>query len=216
MANKSQMSAAPFVPHSDSLERLSRAAKGCEGCDLYRNATQTVFGEGAAHARVILIGEQPGNEEDREGLPFVGPAGRILNQALEEAEVERSDLYVTNAVKHFKFEPRGKRRLHKKPSVPEISACRPWLEAEIAAIHPELIVCLGATAARSVFGREMKVTVERGELRSHEWAKAALVTVHPSALLRIEDTERKHAEWELFVRDLRKVHTWLEEHRTVA
>jgi DNA polymerase len=206
------MSAAPFVPHSGNLERLSHAAKGCEGCDLYRNATQTVFGEGSAQARVILVGEQPGNEEDREGLPFVGPAGRMLNQALEEAEVDRSDLYVTNAVKHFKFEPRGKRRLHKKPSVPEISACRPWLEAEIAAIHPELIVCLGATAARSVFGRAVKVTAERGELRPHEWAKASLVTVHPSSLLRIEDKERKRAEWELFVRDLRKVHTWLEEH----
>lgn len=212
MPNKPKMSAAPFVPRSDNLERLSRAAQVCEGCDLYRNATQTVFGEGSAHARVMLVGEQPGNEEDREGSPFVGPAGRILNQALEEAEVDRSDLYVTNAVKHFKFEPRGKRRLHKKPSVPEITACRPWLEAEIAAIHPELIVCLGATAARSVLGRDVKVTVERGELRPHEWAKASLVTVHPSALLRIEDKERKHAEWELFIRDLRKVHTWLEEH----
>jgi DNA polymerase len=206
------MSAARFVPHSDNLERLSRAAKGCEGCSLYRNATQTVFGEGPAHARVILVGEQPGNEEDREGLPFVGPAGRVLNQALEEAEVDRSALYVTNAVKHFKFEPRGKRRLHKKPSAPEISACRPWLEAEIAAIHPELIVCLGATAARSVFGREVKVTAERGELRPHQWAKASLVTVHPSALLRIDDKERKLAEWNLFIRDLRKIHAWLEEH----
>jgi DNA polymerase len=211
MERKQKPSAAPWVPESPDLEKLGKAAKRCEGCDLYRNATQTVFGEGAATARVVLVGEQPGDEEDQKGRPFVGPAGRLLNKALEEAGVDRSTLYVTNAVKHFKFEPRGKRRIHKKPSGPEISACRPWLEAEMAAIHPDLIVCLGATAARSVLGREVRVTIERGQLMPHPWAKAALVTIHPSALLRITEEDRKQAEWELFVRDLGQVQTWLEK-----
>lgn len=211
MPNKPQMSAAPFAPHSDNLERLSHAAKGCEGVICTAMPRRPYLGKARLMHASSSSASSPGNEEDHQGLPFAGPAGRMLNQALEEAEVDRSDIYVTNAVKHFKFEPRGKRRLHKKPSVPEISACRPWLEAEIAAIHPELIVCLGATAARSVFGRAVKVTAERGELRPHEWAKASLVTVHPASLLRIDDQERKHAEWELFVRDLRKMRTWLEE-----
>jgi DNA polymerase len=211
MERKQKTSAAPWVPQSANLENLGNAAKSCEGCDLYRNATQTVFGEGAAKARVVLVGEQPGDEEDQKGRPFVGPAGRLLNRALEEAGVDRSTLYVTNAVKHFKFEPRGKRRIHKKPSGPEISACRPWLEAEMAAVHPDVIVCLGATAARSVLGREVRVTMERGQFLPHHWASAATVTVHPSALLRIPEPDRKEAEWELFVRDLRKVQEWLEK-----
>jgi DNA polymerase len=210
MERKQKTSAAPWVPQAANLENLGNAAKSCEGCDLYRNATQTVFGEGAARARVVLVGEQPGDEEDQKGRPFVGPAGRLLNRALEEAGVDRSTLYVTNAVKHFKFEPRGKRRIHKKPSGPEISACRPWLEAEMAAVHPDVIVCLGATAARSVLGREVRVTMERGQFLPHHWASAATVTVHPSALLRIPEPDRKEAEWELFVRDLRKVQEWLE------
>jgi DNA polymerase len=211
MERKQKTSAAPWVPQAANLENLGNAAKSCEGCDLYRNATQTVFGEGAARARVVLVGEQPGDEEDQKGRPFVGPAGRLLNRALEEAGVDRSTLYVTNAVKHFKFEPRGKRRIHKKPSGPEISACRPWLEAEMAAVHPDVIVCLGATAARSVLGREVRVTMERGQFLPHHWASAATVTVHPSALLRIPEPDRKEAEWELFVRDLRKVQEWLEK-----
>jgi uracil-DNA glycosylase len=210
MERKQKMSAAPWVPDSANLETLSRAARGCEGCELFRNATQTVFGEGAARARAVLVGEQPGDEEDQKGRPFVGPSGKLLNRALEEAGVDRSILYVTNAVKHFKFEPRGKRRIHKKPSGPEISACRPWLEAEMASLRPELIVCLGATAARSVFGREVKIMVERGNLHPHHWAKAALITVHPSALLRIPEEDRKAAEWELFVRDLSRVREFLE------
>lgn len=190
----------------------AKAAKTCEGCDLFRNATQTVFGEGARKARVVLVGEQPGDEEDQKGHPFIGPAGRLLNKALEEAGVDRSELYVTNAVKHFKFEPRGKRRIHKKPSVTEVSACRPWLEAEIGALKPGLIVCLGGTAARSVLGREVRVTIERGEFLPHPWAAAAIVTVHPSALLRIPEKDRHEAEWALLVRDLRLIGQWLAEH----
>lgn len=179
---------------------------------MFRNATQTVFGEGARKARVALVGEQPGDEEDQKGHPFVGPAGRLLNQALEEAGVDRSELYVTNAVKHFKFEPRGKRRIHKKPSAAEVSACRPWLEAEMRALGPDLVVGLGGTAARSLLGRDVRVTIERGEFLPHLWAAAALVTVHPSALLRIPERERREAEWGLFIRDLRMIHQWLAEH----
>ena len=215
MERKQKTSAAAFVPDSANLEQLGNAAKACRGCDLYRNATQTVFGEGRAKARVILVGEQPGDEEDQKGRPFIGPAGRLLNKALEEAGVDRSVLYVTNAVKHFKFEPRGKRRIHKKPSGPEITACRPWLAAEVAAIQPELIVCLGATAARSVYGRDVKVTVERGELHPHAWAQASLVTIHPSALLRIQEEDRKQSEWEQFLKDLGKIRTWLEAKATL-
>jgi uracil-DNA glycosylase family protein len=211
MERKPKPSAAPWVPDTSDLKKLTEAARHCEGCDLFRNATQTVFGEGSRKARVILVGEQPGNEEDQQGHPFVGPAGRLLDRALEEAGVDRSELYVTNAVKHFKFEPRGKRRIHKKPSVVEISACRPWLEAETAALHAELIVCLGATAARSVFGRDVRVTVERGKFLEHPWAKASFVTVHPSALLRVPDEDRRKAEWEMFVHDLHNIQAWLEQ-----
>ncbi len=209
MERKQKTSAAPWIPASASLEELSSAARGCEGCELFKSATQTVFGEGAVGARVVLVGEQPGDEEDHKGRPFVGPAGKLLNRALEEAAVDRSTLYVTNAVKHFKFEMQGKRRIHKKPGGTEISACRPWLEAEMSAVHPELIVCLGATAARSVLGREVRVLSERGEFLPHHWASAVMVTVHPSALLRIPEEERKQAEWELFIRDLRKIEEWL-------
>jgi uracil-DNA glycosylase len=209
---KQKPSAAPWVPETSSLRELGEAAKRCEGCDLFRNATQTVFGEGARKARVALVGEQPGDEEDQKGHPFVGPAGRLLNQALEEAGVDRSELYVTNAVKHFKFEPRGKRRIHKKPSAAEVSACRPWLEAEMRALGPDLVVGLGGTAARSLLGRDVRVTIERGEFLPHPWAAAALVTVHPSALLRIPERERREAEWVLFIRDLRMIHQWLAEH----
>ncbi len=211
MERKQKPSAAPWVPETSDLKKLTEAARHCEGCDLFRNATQTVFGEGGRKARVILVGEQPGNEEDQQGRPFVGPAGRLLNRALEEAGVDRSALYVTNAVKHFKFEPRGKRRIHKKPSTAEISACRPWLEAETAALHADLIVCLGATAARSVFGRDVRVTLTRGQFMEHQWARAAFVTVHPSALLRAPDESQRKIEWDLFVQDLRKIQEWLEK-----
>jgi DNA polymerase len=161
---------------------------------------------------VILVGEQPGDEEDQQGRPFVGPAGKLLNRALEAAGVDRSELYVTNAVKHFKFSPRGKRRIHAKPSATEVSACRPWLQAEVAAVNPQLIVAMGSTAARSVMGREMRVMSDRGQFFSHEWAESVLVTVHPSALLRIPEHERREAEWKLFVRDLGMINEWLTKH----
>ena len=212
MERKQKPSAAPWVPETKNLNRLREAAKDCEGCSLYQNATQTVFGEGSRQSRVILVGEQPGDEEDQQGRPFVGPAGKLLNRALEAAGVDRSELYVTNAVKHFKFSPRGKRRIHAKPSATEVSACRPWLQAEVAAVNPQLIVAMGSTAARSVMGREMRVMSDRGQFFSHEWAESVLVTVHPSALLRIPEHERREAEWKLFVRDLGMINEWLTKH----
>jgi uracil-DNA glycosylase len=215
MQRAQKPSAVPWVPHTSDLKKLHDAVQRCEGCDLFRNASQAVFGEGQRHSRVLMIGEQPGDEEDRQGRPFVGPAGKLLDRALETAEVDRSELYVTNAVKHFKFEPRGKRRIHAKPTGGEVSACRPWLEAEVNSIHPELIVCLGATAARSVLGREARVTMERAELLPHPWAEAVLLTVHPSSLLRMRDEERRKAEWELFVRDLSMVRDWLKRPKRV-
>ena len=197
--------AAVFIPETRTLPVLRNAVQVCRGCDLYLHATQAVFGEGKPRSSAVLIGEQPGDEEDRKGHPFVGPAGRLLDRALEEAEIDRATIYVTNAVKHFKFEERGKRRLHKKPSAPEIRACRPWLEAEILLIQPEVIVCLGATAAHTVFGPQYRVTEERGKFVAHPWAPRATSTVHPSAILRAPDEELRHLEFERFVEDLKKV-----------
>ena len=204
MAKKQPESAARFVPDSRELPVLAEAAKGCKGCALYEFATQTVFGEGPQQARVLMVGEQPGDSEDRAGHPFVGPAGRMLDQALEEAGVDRKDVYLTNAVKHFKFVERGKRRLHQKPGGVEISACRPWLEAEVAAVRPEVIVCLGGTAAQSVMGRAVKVLTERGKLLPHHWAKQALITIHPSAILRAPE-ELKDEHYRSLVNDLQIV-----------
>ncbi len=195
----------PFVPVAKTLPVLAEAVQKCHGCDLYLHATQAVFGEGKLRSSAVLIGEQPGEEEDRKGHPFVGPAGRLLDRALEEADIDRTTVYVTNAVKHFKFEERGKRRLHKKPSGPEIRACRPWLEAEILLIRPQVIVCLGATAAQTVFGAQYRVTQERGQFVAHPWAPQATSTVHPSAILRAPDEEQRHLEFERFVADLKKV-----------
>ena len=183
---------------------LREAVQSCRGCDLYRYATQAVAGEGPQSSIIVFIGEQPGDEEDRLGRPFVGPAGRLFDRALDEAGIDRSAVYVTNAVKHFKFEERGKRRIHKRPSASESAACRPWLEAELAAIRPEVIVCLGATAAQSVFGRDYRVTKERGQFVEHAWAPKATSTVHPSAILRAP-SELRHVEYERFVEDLKKV-----------
>jgi uracil-DNA glycosylase family protein len=197
--------AAPWVPSSPSIPKLVEASKHCEGCDLYRHATQTVFGEGPENAAVVLIGEQPGDQEDLAGKPFVGPAGKLLDKALAEAGLDRSRMYVTNAVKHFKFEERGKRRIHAKPNTIEIAACRPWLEAEVAAIHPELIVCLGATAAQALMGKAFRVTQDRGRLLPHPWANSVLATIHPSALLRVTDSERRASEYAQFVQDLRVI-----------
>jgi len=197
--------AAPLVPEKLSLPRLRAAAAGCTACPLYKTGTQTVFGEGLASARAIFLGEQPGDSEDRAGRPFVGPAGKLLDRALEEAGVDRKLVYVTNVVKHFKWTAKGKRRLHEKPNAREIAACRPWLEAELEVIHPEVLVCLGATAAQALFGKSFKVTQMRGEILRHELAEKIMATVHPSSILRAPDDETRHREMELFVRDLRRI-----------
>jgi len=191
----------------EALERLRRDAKSCRDCPLWEHATQTVFGSGDAHARVMLVGEQPGDEEDRKGLPFVGPAGRLLDRALEAAGIDRSELYVTNAVKHFKWEPQGKRRKHKKPSATEIAACRPWLEAEIAVVKPRVIICLGATAAQAAFGKAVRLNELRGRPWSTSIAPIVFVTVHPSAVLRHPDPVEREREYRGFVEDLRSI--WL-------
>src|SRR5437763_15398807 len=190
-------------PDSTSWSAVREAAKDCEACRLDKRATQTVFGEGPKSATMMLVGEQPGDYEDVAGKPFVGPAGKIMDQALEEAGIERSDVYVTNAVKHFKWEPRGKRRIHKKPNSHEIAACRPWLEAELRLVRPKLLVCLGATAAQSIFGPSFRVTLERGKVLESELAPKVLATVHPSSLLRQPDEESRQREYALFVADLR-------------
>lgn len=203
MAKKHVESAASFVPATRDLHVLAEAARGCRGCDLYKYATQTVFGEGPAHARVIMVGEQPGDSEDLAGHPFIGPAGRLLDQAMDEAGVDRKEVYVTNAVKHFKFVERGKRRLHQKPAGLEISACRPWLEAEITALKPDVLVCLGGTAAQSVMGRAVKVLTERGKLLKHQWAQYALITIHPSAVLRAPDKDMQATQFRSLVDDLK-------------
>jgi uracil-DNA glycosylase family protein len=198
-------SAATFVPSRPTLASLREAAARCTGCELYRRATQTVFGQGEPHARLVLVGEQPGHEEDLAGLPFVGPAGRLLDRALGEAGIDRGQAYVTNAVKHFKWEARGKRRIHAKPSAAEIAACRPWLEAELALLKPQALVLLGATAARSVLGPGFKVSQERGRFLPSPLAPHVLATVHPSAILRAPDDESRRREMERFVADLRVV-----------
>jgi uracil-DNA glycosylase len=195
----------PLLVKPRGLEVLAREANDCRNCELWKRGTQTVFGEGQAHARVFFIGEQPGDKEDLEGRPFVGPAGNLLNTALEQAGIDRNEVYVTNAVKHFKWEPRGKRRIHKKPNGAEILACRPWLDGELSAVQPEIVVCLGATAAQAIMGRAFRVTKQRGEfLRSPE-GYTIVATVHPSSILRAPDEDARREEMRLFVDDLRKV-----------
>jgi DNA polymerase len=191
------------APQTSSLATLKNAAKKCTACHLYKHATQTVFGEGAKGAKLMLLGEQPGDQEDLSGRPFVGPAGKILDRALEEAGIDRDEVYVTNTVKHFKWEPRGKRRIHKKPNSREIAACRPWLEAELRVVRPGLLVCLGATAAQAVLGPAFRVTRERGKVVGSELAARVVATVHPSSLLRQPDEESRKREYKLFVADLR-------------
>jgi uracil-DNA glycosylase len=198
-------SAALFVPERPTLPRLRKAAAGCRGCDLWRTATQTVFGEGPPDAPVMLVGEQPGAREDLEGRPFVGPAGQILDEALMEAGLDRDAAYLTNAVKHFKWNARGKRRIHAKPTWSETMACRPWLEAEIAVVRPRVLVCLGATAAQSLLGKDFRVTKQRGEWIESDLAELVTATIHPSAILRQRDPDARRAELERFVDDLRKV-----------
>lgn len=198
-------SAAEFVPATHSLAKLRSAAACCEGCDLFRHATQTVFGEGSRTARVILVGEQPGDQEDREGHPFVGPAGRMLNEVLSAVGIDRTAVYVTNAVKHFKWTPRGKRRLHAKPSARETAACRPWLDAEIDAVKPEAIVLLGATAAQAMLGSKFRITKQRGRWIDSGDKPSLLATYHPSAILRAPDPESRLRMREEFTADLKLV-----------
>jgi uracil-DNA glycosylase len=194
-----------LLPDRPNLDEVRDISKGCKACDLYKRGTQTVFGEGPPRADVMMVGEQPGDAEDIAGQPFVGPAGRLLDRALEEAGIDRSRVYVTNVVKHFKWEPRGKRRIHAKPNAAEIGACRPWLETEIALVKPRVLVCLGATAAQALLGRGFKVTKQRGEFVPSPLAPLATATVHPSSILRAPDDESRRREMREFVADLKKV-----------
>jgi uracil-DNA glycosylase len=197
--------AADFLPATPSLPAARAAAAECRGCGLFRHATQTVFGEGGARARIMLVGETPGDREDVAGRPFVGPAGQLLDRALEAAGIDRSAVYVTNVVKHFKWEPRGKRRLHKRPMPAEIAACMPWLRMEIELVRPKIIVCLGATAGQALFGSRFSVTRERGRFLASAHAPFVLATLHPSALLRIREPDARHEAFERFVADLKLV-----------
>jgi DNA polymerase len=203
--------ATPFVSEKHTLPVLRRAVQGCRGCDLYKNATQAVFGEivtpsggRESKASIMMIGEQPGDREDLEGRPVVGPSGKLLDRCLEEAHIDRRSVYVTNAVKHFKWEPRGKRRIHKKPGLREIPACRPWLDAELEAVHPNLIMCLGAVAAQSLLGAGFKITQSRGVLQELAGLPPIIPTVHPSSILRATSDEDRERETALFIRDLKR------------
>jgi uracil-DNA glycosylase family protein len=194
-----------LLPDRPTLSTVRAVAAGCKACDLYKRGTQTVFGEGPRKAEVMLVGEQPGDAEDLAGHPFVGPAGRLLDTALEEAGIDRKLVYVTNVVKHFKWEPRGKRRIHSKPNAAEIRACRPWLETEIALVKPRVLVCLGATAAQALLGKSFKVSQQRGELIPSSLAPIVAATVHPSSILRASDDEARRDEMGRFVQDLKKI-----------
>jgi uracil-DNA glycosylase len=209
MSANAKQSAAPFIPEDRTLPILRKAVQKCRGCDLYRNATQAVFGEletGAVVEKpkvaIMMIGEQPGDHEDKEGRPFVGPAGKLLDRCLEEAEIDRRTVYVTNTVKHFKWEPRGKLRIHKKPNMTEINACRPWLQAELETVHPKLIVCLGAVAAQSLLGSSFKITQTHGKLQQVDGLPPIIATLHPSAILRARTEEDRHNQMKTIVQDL--------------
>lgn len=202
--NKSETSAEELFPKRKSIKAFREAAADCNACDLWKRATQTVFGEGARRAKIVFVGEQPGNEEDLSGKPFVGPAGRLLDDALVEAGIDRAHIYVTNVVKHFKWEPRGKRRIHKKPNAGEITACRPWLEAEISLVKPKIIVCLGATAAQALLGPKFRVSRQRGQFIESTLAPYIMATVHPSSILRAPDDETRHSEKRRFIDDFEK------------
>src|SRR3954470_8901538 len=205
MPKRRDASAADHIPDRPTLKTVRTAARDCRACDLWKTGTQTVFGEGPGKAPLMLVGEQPGDQEDLSGHPFVGPAGKLLDKALADAGIDRSEVYVTNVVKHFKWEPRGKRRIHKKPRASEIAACRPWLDTEIALVRPRAIVCLGATAAQALLGRTFKVTAHRGAFIESPLAPIVLATVHPSSLLRAPDADTRRRETERFVDDLRLV-----------
>ncbi len=199
-------SAEPFLPARLSLPTLKTAAATCRGCHLYQRGTQTVFGQGPASARVIFVGEQPGDREDQTGRPFIGPGGNVLNSILDKVGIDRAGVYVTNAVKHFRWEPRGKRRIHSKPNSRQVAACKPWLKAEVEVIKPDVLVLLGATAAHAVMGPGFKVTHHRGQpIEGNPWAPCIIATVHPSALLRAPDADARHEAFRLFEQDLRTV-----------
>jgi uracil-DNA glycosylase len=202
---KTHPSAFDFIPESPTIPSLWRAAQGCTACDLYKRATQAVLGAGPRTAAAFFIGEQPGDQEDLAGHPFVGPAGQVLDQALLAAGIPRDEVYVTNAVKHFKWEPRGKRRIHAKPTLGEVKACRPWLETELAIVKPQVIVCLGATAAQGLLGPAFRITRDHGRFFPNEWAPWLMATLHPSAILRMPDREKREAARAELVDDLRKV-----------
>ena len=202
---KEKSAAYELIPERPTLAKLADAAASCTACALYKNATQTVFGEGTNESEVMMIGEQPGDQEDLQGRPFVGPAGKLLDKGLEEAGIDRSKVYVTNVVKHFKWTPRGKRRIHKKPNAEEIAACRPWLEAELAQVQPQILVCLGATAAQAIMGSSFRLTQHRGEFLESPLAPLVTATVHPSSILRAPDDESRHQAMVDFVADLKVI-----------
>lgn len=204
--------ASALVPPRPTIEKLREAAAGCKACDLYKTGTQTVFGEGGGkRPRIVFIGEQPGHQEDLAGHPFVGPAGRILDQALAQAGIDRALVYVTNVVKHFKWLAQGKRRIHQKPNAREIAACRPWLQAELAVIQPKVVVCLGATAAQALLGRQFRVTERRGEFVESPLAPFVMATIHPSAVLRAPDEDKRRSEFEALAHDLKMIRPLLED-----
>ena len=205
MAKLRQLSAADFLPKKRTLESLREAAKSCRGCDLYKNATQTVFGEGPKDAAVMLVGEQPGDMEDHRGRPFVGPAGRLLDKALAEAGIARDEVYLTNGVKHFKWIQRGKRRLHQKPSIRQVMACKPWLNAEIEVVRPKVIVCLGAMAALAVAGRPVRITEERGKFVDTDSGLAVFITIHPSSIYRLREKADREKEFRRFAAEMKLV-----------
>jgi|SRR5579872_387872 len=210
--------AAALIPPSPTLATLQQSAKSCKACDLWKLGTQTVFGEGPARARVMFVGEQPGDSEDRAGHPFIGPAGRLLDEVLAEVGIDRSDVYVTNVVKHFKWvaAQRGKRRIHKKPRHSEIEACRPWLDAELQVVRPEVLVCLGASAAQALLGKDFRVTRDRGTLTKSDLAPHVMATIHPASILRAPDPEAREQQRKEFVRDLEKVAALIRSERKVS
>jgi uracil-DNA glycosylase len=205
MTKRTLKSAAELIPERPTISTVRNASKRCEACDLYKRGTQTVFGEGARRAALMFVGEQPGDQEDLAGRPFVGPAGKLLDRALDAAGISRDAVYVTNVVKHFKWEPRGKRRIHKKPNSAEIAACRPWLDTEVQLVKPRAIICLGATAAQALLGSGFKVTKSRGKFVPSELAPLVMATVHPSSILRAPDADTRRDEMKRFTDDLRKV-----------
>jgi len=202
------------LPTKRTVETLSRAAKSCKGCDLYKNATQTVFGEGPARADIMFVGEQPGDQEDRQGRPFVGPAGRLVDKALTEARISREQVYVTNAVKHFKWIWRGKRRLHQKPAIRQVVACKPWLQAEFEVVRPKIVVCMGATAAQSVLGKSVRVTKERGKFIESDSGPITFITIHPSAIYRQREKDEQEKEYRRFASEIRQVQRKLNSLKT--